>query len=68
MKAKVRLNYSVELFVEGVNEDAIMDWLMNTTPLEAKRCAEKYGNIVTENYDEEIICEVAEISEVDYVI
>ena len=42
MKAKVRLNYSVELFVEGVNEEAIMDWLANTTPLEAKRCAEKY--------------------------
>ena len=32
MKAKVRLTYSVEMFVEGKSEEAIEDWLSRTTP------------------------------------
>ena len=32
MKAKVRLTYSVEMFVESDSEDAIIDWLNCTTP------------------------------------
>lgn len=65
MKAKVRLMRVVELFVEGKNEDAIMDWLRQTTPEEA--CLLAYGN-VEDSYEEEIICPVREDSVVDYVI
>lgn len=65
-KAKVRLTYSVEMFVEGESEEAIYDWLSCTTPEEAKKLAGK--NYVDENYSEEIICCVREDSVVDYVI
>ena len=41
MKAKVRLTYSVEMFVEGKSEEAIEDWLRCTTPTEAKESANK---------------------------
>jgi hypothetical protein len=42
--------------------------LLCTTPQEAKECAYQNGKIVTEHYDEEIICPVRDDSEVDYVI
>lgn len=68
MKCKVRLTHTVELFVEGKSEDQIQDWLNNTTPEEAYLLAyNNDGNPDTE-YDEEIICEVRDDSEVDYVI
>lgn len=65
MKAKVRLTRTVELFVEGKSEDAIMDWIRQTTPEGAYLVAD--GN-VEEEYNEEIICIVRDDSVVDYVI
>lgn len=65
MKCKVRLTQTVEMFVEGESEEAIMDWLYNTTPDEA---ADLATNMIDIHYDEEIVCEVSEDSEVDYVI
>lgn len=66
MKAKVRLTYSVEMFVEGESQEVINDWLNCTTPTEAKTLAG--NNFVTEDYSEEIICCVQDDSVVDYVI
>ena len=65
MKCKVRLSYTVEMFVEGESEDAIQEWLLNTTPQEAQDLA---LNTVDEEYEEEIICFVDDNSDVDYVI
>ena len=65
MKCKVRLTHTVEMYVEGESEDAIMDWLLCTTPEEAVDMAH---NAVDQEYEEEIVCEVREDSEVDYVI
>lgn len=65
MKCKVRLTHTVEMYVEGESEDAIMEWLTCTTPEEAVDMAH---NAVDQEYEEEIICEVMENSEVDYVI
>ena len=66
MKCKVRLTRMVEMFVEGKDEDAIMDWLRCTTPEEAFRLAD--GHVNDEAYDEEIVCCVRDDSAVDYVI
>lgn len=66
MKCKVRLTRMVEMFVEGKDEDAIMDWLRQTTPEEAYRLAD--GHVNREDYDEEIVCPVRDDSVVDYVI
>lgn len=69
MKAKVKLTYSVALFVEGGSDDEISDWLAQTTPGEAlKQVKEQTGNYVEENYDEQIECFVMDDSEVDLVI
>ena len=73
MKCKVRLTYSVEMFVEGESEEAIVDWLNCTTPTEAKNLAENNfatgkSRFVTEDYSDEIICHVQDDSVVDYVI
>lgn len=68
MKCKVRLTHTVEMFVEGPSEEAIQEWLLCNTPQEAKDCAYQNGKIVTEHYDEEIVCPVDDNSEVDYVI
>lgn len=65
MKCKVRLTRTVELFVEGKDEDIILDWLRETTPEEAYLLTD--GN-VEDSYDEEILCPVSEESEVDYTI
>lgn len=65
MKCKVRLTRTVELFVEGKDEEAILSWLYQTTPEGAIHAAN--GN-VTEEYDEEILFEVRDDSVVDYVI
>ena len=71
MKCKVRLTYSVELYVEGKDEEEIQEWLNNTTPEGARSLAcyqnNSVGN-VSESYNEEIICPVREDSIVDYVI
>lgn len=46
MKAKVKLTYSVTLFVEGGSDDEISDWLAQTTPSETlKQVKEQTGNI-----------------------
>lgn len=65
MKCKVRLTHTVELFVEGKDEEAIMEWLNQTTPEDAIHYAD--GN-VTEEYDEEILFEVRDDSVMDYII
>lgn len=65
MKCKVRLTRIVELFVEGKDEESIMDWLCETTPEEA--CLFADGS-VEDHYDEEIICPVNDESEVNYTI
>ena len=66
MKCKVRLTRTVELFVEGESEEAILDWLYLTTPECAYVAAD--GNVECDEYDEEIICVINDDSEVDYVI
>lgn len=68
MKCKVKLTHTVTLFVEGKSEDQIRDWLVQTTPEEAYLLAYDNGHKVESEYDEEIICEVRDDSEVDYVI
>ena len=68
MKCKVRLSYAVEMFVEGGSEEAIMDWLMNTTPQEARDLACQNGKFVVEDYEEEILAYVRDDSEIDYII
>lgn len=65
MKCKVRLSYTVEMFVEGASEEVIQEWLCCTTPEEARDMA---YNAVDQNWKEEIICHVDDNSEVDYVI
>lgn len=66
MKCKVRLTHTVELFVEGKDEEAIMDWLSQTTPEQAYDLTD--GNLEMDEYDEEMICPVRDDSIVDYVI
>ena len=68
MKCKVRLTYEVELIVEGKSGEAIQEWLLSNTPQEAKDLAYENGKIVSEYYEEEILCYVRDDSEVDYVI
>lgn len=65
MKCKVRLTRTVELFVEGKDEDAIMDWLYQTTPERAYLLAD--GDVEDE-YTDEIVCCVRDDSMVNYVI
>lgn len=65
MKCKVRLTRTVELFVEGKSEDAILDWLYQTTPEGAYLAAD--GDVEDE-YNEEILFEVQDNSVVNYVI
>ena len=65
MKCKVRLIHTVELYVEGKSEEAILDWLYQTTPEGAYLLAD--GDLEDE-YNEEIVCVVRDDSEVNYVI
>ena len=65
MKCKVRLTRAVELFVEGKSEDAILDWLWQTTPEGAYLAAD--GDVGDE-YNEEIVCVVRDDSVVNYTI
>lgn len=62
MIAKVRLTYSVELFVKADSEDQIQEWLNENTPEGALIAANGY---VTEDYDEEILCVVDDNSKAD---
>ena len=68
MKCKVRLSYEVELVVEAETWDAIQEWLLCTTPKEAKELAYQNGKFVSENYDEEIVDYIDDDTEPDYVI
>lgn len=68
MKCKVQLTHTVEMSVEGKSEEAIMDWLHSTTPEEARACANFNGKTVWQDYDEEIVCQIRDDAEVDYVI
>ena len=66
MKARVRLSYTIELSVEAKSEEAIMEWMSGITPDEVASLVDKHQ--IDESYDEEIICPISEISDVDYVI
>ena len=66
MKARVRLSYTIELSVEGNSEEAIVDWMSCITPEEVRDLVDL--SQVTESYDEEFICPIANNSAVDYVI
>lgn len=68
MKAKVRLNYSIELVVEADNLEQLQDWVNGTTPDEAREMAEKNNRIVDEDYSEEILCPVRDDSTSDVSI
>lgn len=69
MKAKVKLTYSITLFVEWKSSDAISNWLAKTTPSEAlKQEKDQTENYVEEIYDEQIECFISDDSEVDLVI
>ena len=65
MKCKVRMTYAIEFFVEGKSEDAIQEWMGCITPEHAR---DLINGSIDENYTEEIICNVADDSIVDYVI
>lgn len=65
MKARVRLGYTVELVVEGRDEEAIQEWLNSTTPEQAMELSE---GMAREDYIDEILSPVAENSSVDYCI
>ena len=65
MKCKVRLTRTVEMYVDGKSEEAILDWLYQTTPEGAYLAAD--GDVQDE-YTEEIVCRVQDDAEVNYVI
>lgn len=65
MKCKIRMSYSIELFVEGKDEEEIYDWMSEHTPEEVKKMV---SNLNSEEYDDEIICNVRDDSFVDYII
>ena len=65
MKCKVRFTRTVEMFVEGKDEEVILDWLYQTTPEGAYLAAD--GDVEDE-YNEEILFEVQDNSIVNYVI
>jgi len=71
-KARVVLNYTVELDIEGKDMDAIEEWILNTTPEEACRIAEEQNKITSGygygEYSEEIVCELDDDAEVDIAI
>ena len=65
MKCKVRLTRTVEMYVEGKSEEAIVDWLSQTTPEDAYYLAD--GG-VDDQYSEEVLYVIRDDSDVDYVI
>ena len=65
MKCKVRFTRTVEMFVEGESEEAILDWLYKNSPESAYLVAD--GDVEDE-YNEEILFEVRDDSVVNYVI
>lgn len=66
MKCKVRLTRMVELFVEGKDEETILDWLYQTTPEGAYLAAD--GDVECDEYNEEIVCVLRDDAVVDYTI
>ena len=65
MKCKVVLTRTVELIVEGRNEEVVMNWLRQTTPNEAYELSKRKA---TDLYDEDIIYDVSDNVVADYVI
>ena len=65
MKCKVALTQTVELIVEGKDEEAIMDWLSQTTPEEAFKLSK---GMATTSYDEEILYKISSNVVAGYVI
>ena len=68
MKCKVRLSYEVEMIVEGDSEETVNEWLLNTTPQEARDLAGANGRFISESYEEEILNYVGDGFEADYII
>ena len=65
MKCKVRFSRTVEMFVEGTDEEAILDWLYKNSPESAYLAAD--GDVEDE-YNEEILFVVRDDSVVNYLI
>ena len=65
MKCKVMLTRTVEMIVEGRDEETIMDWLRQTTPNEAYELSKGKA---TDLYDEDILFDVNDNVVADYVI
>ena len=65
MIAKVRLTYTVDVFVKGDSEDQIMDWAREHTPSEAADDVAKRGKTVNESWDEEIMAWVDGYPDID---
>ena len=65
MKCKVRMTHTIEFFVEGKSEEAILDWMNGVTPEEVNELTNGY---LDESFTDEIICPIMDNSHVDYVI
>ena len=65
MIQKVRLTYSVDVFVKGDSAEQIMEWALERTPTEAYREASRSGHEITEHYDEIVLANVRDESEYD---
>ena len=65
MKCKVRLTRIVEMYVEGKDEETIMDWLREHTPEDAYYLT---GGDINDRYDEEILYPIRDDADVDYII
>lgn len=64
-KAKVKLSFSVTLNVQAESENAIYDWLLQTTPDEALRMAKAEGHYAARDYQEEIETMLDDQADVD---
>lgn len=65
MVSKVKLTYSVEVFLKHDTEDQLSDWLNTHTPSDAAKMAKDNQKYVSEDYSEEIECRVRDDSDYD---
>lgn len=64
LKFKVKMSHTVELYVEGKSEEAVVDWMYSKTPEQVKELAP----FCIEDYEDEVLCSVVDNAVVDYVI
>lgn len=62
---KVRLTYTVDVFIKGKNEDQIMDYIRQMTPREIYLAASKSGHYIEESFDEFVLADIKPDSEYD---